>query len=96
MIAKNKIINCILPINISVIITILDAKDRLGVIPKVNPTVPKAENTSNIIFIKPRCGSKAHTKIVPMKIVNKEKTMITNAFCILLLPIERFLKIIFS
>lgn len=67
----------ILPININIINVDFPIIESEGVIPILKPTVPIAEKTSNVIFIKSNCGSLIDKINIPAKIkANVNKTTV--------------------
>jgi len=66
------------PINIVIIITIFEGKDSSAVIPRLKPTVPKAETTSNnnsinLNFVSKDSKSKKETEISINEIIITKK-----------------------
>ncbi len=79
----NKAINILnmltLPINMVKIKTILLGSLRLAVIPRLKPTVPKAETHSKTIFNNPLSLSNKLIKKTDKKMTNIESTIVANA-----------------
>jgi hypothetical protein len=77
----------ILPTNMERVMVTLPASDNAEVIPVDNPTVPMAENSSNISDSNFLSGSVIVRKKVEIKIKDKENKAIENARSIVLIEI---------